>query len=97
MNRPAHRYLLLLTLGLITQPAYALGDQINGFIYGAMVVAGVIAVVMLLLVAKFFAALFSPRSQPTGKLGQVTIPNGKETLFFLALGLALLLAYRFSL
>ena len=93
MNTRIRRYLLVLTPGLLAQPAYALGDQITGWIYGALGVAGVVAVVVLVLVVKFFIALFSPRVEPTGKLGQVTIPSGKEALFFLALGLGLLLAY----
>lgn len=96
MNTRTRRYLLVLTLGLLARPAYALGDWINAWIYGALGVAGILATAILVLVVKFFIALFSPRVEPTGKFGQVTIPRGKEALFFLALGLALLLAYGFS-
>jgi hypothetical protein len=40
----APRCFLLLTLGLVTLPAYALGDQINVFIYGALAAVGLAVV-----------------------------------------------------
>jgi hypothetical protein len=82
-----------MALGLAAQPAYALGDQLDGWIYAAVVVAGLLAVGMLVLVIRFFQALFSPRSEPTGKFGQVTIPSGREAAFFIVLALVLLFAY----
>jgi hypothetical protein len=88
------RYALLLTaLGLAARPACALGNQLDGWIYAAVVVAGLLAVGGVILVIRFLQALFSPRLEPTGKFGQVTIPSGKEAVFFIALALALLLSF----
>lgn len=92
MKTVARRGVVLLALGLLAQPAWALGNQLDVFIYWALGLAGLLAAVGLVLLIRLLAALFSskPRNEPTGRFGQVTLPSRGETIFFLVLGLALL-------
>jgi len=92
MNNLARRGLILLALGLLARPAWALGDQLDVFIYWALGLVGLLALVGLVLLGRLLKALFSsqPRNEPTGRFGQVTLPRRKEAVLFLALGLPLL-------
>lgn len=47
MKASARCSVVLVTLGLVARPAYALGDQINVFIYGALAAIGLAVVVVL--------------------------------------------------
>jgi len=95
MARLVHRGLVLLALGLLARPAWALGNQLDVFIYWALGLVGLLGVVGLVLLGRLLRALFSsrPRPEPTGRFGQVTLPSRKEAVFFLALGLAMLAGF----
>jgi hypothetical protein len=70
MKATARGDCLPLALGLSTLPAYALGDQINVFIYGALAVVLLGAVGLVVGLVKLAQLLFPKRSpqpmQPAG-------------------------------
>ena len=73
MNALIRLCFLLLMFGLLAQPVYALGDQINVLIYGAigLVLAGF---VLLVVVAGKILRAFFPRKPPSTALPPADAP-----------------------
>ena len=69
---------LLLALGLSTLPAYALGDQINVFIYGALAVVLLGAAGLVMGLVKLAQLLFPKR--PPQPMQPARTPAAKDDL-----------------
>jgi hypothetical protein len=96
MKITTRRCLLLLALGLSARPAYALGDQINVFIYAGLAIVGLGAVGLVMGVVKLARLLFPKR--PPQRAQPVGAPAAKDDfkairLLFILVGVILLYAF----
>ena len=94
MKATTRRCFLLLTLGLSALPAYALGDQINVFIYGAIGIVLLGAVGLVVGLVKLARLLFPKRPpQPTQPVGAPAAKDDFKAIRLLLVLVGIILLY----